>query len=515
MKLAKYLILSMCALSSMPKSANATLQEALDALKEEDYTFAIKEFNRLISTENNEEARYQLALLYEQGIGLEENKDKALNMFKQAAQNGNEKAALKLGNAYYTGKGLEKNYADAINWYMKAAQKGNYAAQYNLGLMLEEGTGVKKNIIKAFDFYKKSADQGYEPAQYALGKMYLTGSGTPQDFMAAVKWHKLAADQGDFQAQMDLAKLFNNTSLRGLPFYLVGAHMYFNLVSAYGPSPLREEAAKLRDEVTLKMKPEEIQMAQNKAVNWKKKTRLESLPSLQDTDGLGNDMGASSQSSNKSKEDENIQITVKTDKETMLVAAGISRRDLNDAVKDNNFEQIIEKLTKKAEKGDVVAQLALGDLYMLGQGMDKNPSEALKWYQKAAEKNNAVALFKLAPMYCEGEAVEPDLSRCYAYVLKAKEYSDEKSLPDINETIKMLDENFELPIREAGIKILEDEKNADSQSNSKKGLFSNIKEKFSKKNSEEDASNETISKTETKEKSEDEIKSADDFFQDF
>ena len=50
--------------------ASASIAEALQAMKEKDYNFAASECNRLITDENNAEAMYNLALMYEQGLGL-------------------------------------------------------------------------------------------------------------------------------------------------------------------------------------------------------------------------------------------------------------------------------------------------------------------------------------------------------------------------------------------------------------------------------------------------------------
>ena len=53
--------------------AYATLKEALDALKEQDFTFAFEELTRLATEEDNDEARYHLGRMYEEGSGLEKN----------------------------------------------------------------------------------------------------------------------------------------------------------------------------------------------------------------------------------------------------------------------------------------------------------------------------------------------------------------------------------------------------------------------------------------------------------
>lgn len=505
-------LLSGLSLFALSTAANATLQEAEDAINDKDYVFALQELNRLIKVgDHTAEAYYNLAKLYENGLGVAKDEMQALTFYRRAAEAGDEKSALKVGNAYFLGRGVDRNYAEAYRWFKQSAEKGNYAAQYNIGLMLDEGKGLRKDSVKAFEFYQKAADQGYGPAQYALGGMFLKGIGTPQDFTAAIRWYKLAADQGDSQAQMDLAKLYGNTELRGLPFNLIGAHMYYNIVSAYAKSPLKEEAAALREEVTQKMQPQDVQMAQQKARVWHKKSRTESIPSKQDASDFEADLGGNqkTQTSQQKPEQENLKPTVKTDKETMLVAAGVGRRVLSDAVRNDDFKPVLDILTPKAEGGDVIAQLALGDLYMLGQGMKADPNEAFKWYSKAAESNSAIAFYKLGPIYCEGEIVVPDLARCYMYFLLSKKFADADSLPAVEETIKMLDDSFGQDIRAEGVKLAESYggQAAAGDAKPKKGLLEGLKEKLMQKK-EEEIENEVV------QPKQDEQTSADDFFAD-
>ena len=456
--------------------AYATLKEALEALNDQDYGFAFEELTRLSEKEQNSEAKYHLGRIYSEGKGVEKDLQTALKFYREAAEQGNGKAALKLGNMYYTGSELEKDYPAAFKWYSIAAEKGNYPAQYNIGLMYEEGSGVKKDYIKAFQFYKKSGEQGYAPAQIVVGRMFLNGIGTPQDYAQAVFWYKLAADQGNTEAQMKLAKLYANTSVRGLPFNIIGAHIYFNLIAAYASSPLKEEGAKLRDELTGKMRNEDVIEAQKAANKWKKKSREESLPSLVanviiDDDDLYASGHKKSKAEAEEKDEQEIKITVKTDIKDLLVAVGVSRRDLNKAVRADDFSAIETFLKEKAEK-DEDARLALADLYVLGQGLKENPQEAIKIYQKLADDNNAIAFFRLAPMYCEGNGVEPDLAECYKMMLLAQKYADEDSAAAVAESVQMLDENLDKEIREAGKKLFDErEEKKASASKGKKKLF--------------------------------------------
>ena len=468
----KYLLLAggvSCLAFSSP--AYATLKEALEAIEDQDYGFALEELNRLVSKEENIDALYHLGRMYDNGYGVEKNGEKALELYQQAAEKDNDKAALKIGNAYYTGKGKDKDYKEAMKWYTAAAKKGNYSAQYNIGLMYEDGSGVKIDTIKAFESYKKSAEQGYAPAQIALGRMFLKGIGTPQDYGRSIFWYKLAADQGNFDAMMSLAKLYANTSVRGLPFNIAGAHIYFNLIAAYGPSPLKEEAANRRDELTKTMKNEDVAMAQGKANRWKKKKREESLPSMI-SDGIIEDGGITNAGKTKEKEEEEkeIKVTTQTDIKELLVAAGISRRDLNKAIRSDDFSEIEATLKQKSGEGSDLAKLALADLYILGQGLKENPQEAFKLYTELTKKNNAIAFYRLAPMYCEGTGVNPDLAECYKMIQLAKKFSDDDSLDSIMETVRVLDENLEKDIRDAGKKMADEWGQKKEASKKKKGF---------------------------------------------
>ena len=57
--------------------------------------------------------------------------------FKAAAEQGFPDAAFNLALMYDQGDGVEQNPNEAARWYFVAAEKGNPQAQYNLGLKLQ------------------------------------------------------------------------------------------------------------------------------------------------------------------------------------------------------------------------------------------------------------------------------------------------------------------------------------------------------------------------------------------
>jgi S1-C subfamily serine protease len=71
-----------------------------------------------------------------------------------------------------------------------------------------------------------------------------------------------------------------------------------------------------------------------------------------------------------------------------------------------DFSQEEFRQTKlEAEKGDLEAQVQLGQMYFSGEGVPQNYKEALKWYRQAAEKGNAGAQNNLALMHLNGNGV--------------------------------------------------------------------------------------------------------------
>lgn len=59
-----------------------------------------------------------------------------------------------------------------------------------------------------------------------------------------------------------------------------------------------------------------------------------------------------------------------------------------------------------AESGDPAAQVALGDRYLAGIGLQADATEARRWYQKAAEQGDADGQVKLGFLYEQGLGVE-------------------------------------------------------------------------------------------------------------
>ena len=123
----------------------------------------VSEKNHSVS-KTDAERKYELGMMYSNGLGTDKDDKKAFFWFYQAAQQGNVDAQLRLGMIYILGSGIPKDDKKAFEWINKAAEQNNADAQYFLGSMYQSGEGVAKNKRKALEWFNKSAQQGNEKA---------------------------------------------------------------------------------------------------------------------------------------------------------------------------------------------------------------------------------------------------------------------------------------------------------------------------------------------------------------
>jgi len=154
------------------------------------------------------EAQHDLAAIYTAGhAGVKQNYDRAAFWFEQAANAGIANARYNLGVLYHQGLGVRSDINKAIKWYRGAADLGHPEAQYNLGIAYIEGIGVNYNPELAARNFESAARQGLMEAAYNLGLIYengLLGQAKPDE---ALMWYKMASDQGSPEAKSAMEQL--------------------------------------------------------------------------------------------------------------------------------------------------------------------------------------------------------------------------------------------------------------------------------------------------------------------
>ena len=154
--------------------------------------------------QHNAEGQNNVGVNYANGEGVPQDHQRAVKLFRQAANQGLADAQNNLGLMYTSGEGVREDHKEATNWFQLAADQGHAEAQYNLGVAYDNGLGVPEDHQETLKWYRLAASQGYAAAQYNLGVMYRNGEEIPEDDKEAVKWFRLATDQGYASAQYNI-----------------------------------------------------------------------------------------------------------------------------------------------------------------------------------------------------------------------------------------------------------------------------------------------------------------------
>ncbi|TCK05852.1 hypothetical protein CLV83_2786 [Marinobacterium mangrovicola] len=200
------------------------------------------------------EARFNLGILYDDGLGVEADLHRALAYYREAALAGSRSASYRLGLLYLrdprmatdidearywlsraaldgdadaakllqgmtdnstTGDGMQKAEAllldgesrQAVELLTQLAQQGDPAAINRLAWIYESGVHVEKDLNRAAELFLQAAELGDASSQYALGVMLMTGAGMSKDGDKAKRWLKQAAGQGHVSAKRALREM--------------------------------------------------------------------------------------------------------------------------------------------------------------------------------------------------------------------------------------------------------------------------------------------------------------------
>jgi TPR repeat protein len=236
----------------------------------------------------------------------------------------------------------------------QAASAGDVEAQVLLGTLFLFGSGAEKNPDMALSFLKKSAEAGNARAMASLGVAYTFKEflGAKSDPAVGVQWLRRGADAGDAWGMAALGHVLASGDAYGLPVRggegEVWARRSAESGQIYGMAILGDIYRYGRGGV-----PKDLP----EAARWFKKA---------------SDSG----------------LTVASVEYALMLDEGLGglKQDRAEAVK---------LFRSAAEDGNPQGMFALAISLELGDGVDKNESEALVWYRKAAAAGIAEAAEKV------------------------------------------------------------------------------------------------------------------------
>ena len=172
--------------SALIQPAHAGMKEAVAAYEAGNPPLAAKEF-RACGEKGDANCQFNLALMYEQGMGVPKNEKDAVLWYGKSAALGNSNAQYNLGVLYENGRGSAVDFAQANQWYRKASVQGDALAIGNLGMLYLRGDGVKADKTAGLALLLLSATLDGSRENHAKMNIAKTKGLTPDQVAAAQK----------------------------------------------------------------------------------------------------------------------------------------------------------------------------------------------------------------------------------------------------------------------------------------------------------------------------------------
>ncbi len=197
---------------------------------------------------------YYLAILYQNGIYVNEDQEKAISLYEGVAATEDadltEKYVVnqaKVALALILINGEDEDKEQAISYLDSAVEDDYKVAEYYLGVAYENGYGVEQDYEEAMKYFLQAAEHDYAPALNQIGYLYFNGYGVDTDYTQAVYYHKLAAAQDYTPAQINLGYMYENGY--GVEQDLSTALAYYKLAEDKNYEGAKEAVARVENQL--------------------------------------------------------------------------------------------------------------------------------------------------------------------------------------------------------------------------------------------------------------------------
>ena len=151
--------------------------KALELFNKKMIEQAIIHFKKVAADENHEkrsDAMFNIALIYDNGFGIQTDKTRALYYYESASELSNKYALFNLGWMYYNGENVNKDVFKAFELYKMSSDFGHPRAMYNLANMHFTGTGTVKDLKMAYKLFLKSKMHGIKESEYFIEQIAIS-----------------------------------------------------------------------------------------------------------------------------------------------------------------------------------------------------------------------------------------------------------------------------------------------------------------------------------------------------
>ena len=354
----------------------------------------------------------------------------AFQWYQKAALKESGAAQFNLAICYDQGLGVKTNKFEAFKWYQKAARKGVIQAKFNLAIYYKDGaefsteSGIillEQDISRAIDLLKSSADAGFAPAKREQAKLYLKGIGVEQNIPKTIVLLQDAARKNDPEAMSLLAQYYieNKNDDKERIIYLLKSAVQGNIPEALNTLGSYYECG--------------IYVPQDKqlAFTYYKKAAEQGLVSAQvklgDYFSNGNIVKLNIWEAKywyKMAAEQNNPYAI-------FMLGTYADLGVGESV---NKKVAARYFIRSANADFPKAQFNLGTYYAKGEGVEKDLKMALFWYRRAALQNEPRAQRELGFYYLHGiDGEEKDYDAGLNWLTLAAKNGDIQAISFMNE----------------------------------------------------------------------------------
>ncbi len=349
-------------------------------------------------------AQHELGIRLLIGKGFAPDTTKAVYWIKKAADQNLTSAKFNLAIMYYNEIGVEWNPFKAYKNFKFAANAGMKEGEYAYGIYFTENFVVNKDLPRAIKWFKKSAQQNYEPAIKTLEDM--KEQGYDINLADLLENDEITSDTNNFE-------FADNSEIMDQEWEVDYFDFQKDTLSA-------EEERKVVEKL----------FSENKDALEKKLglTDLRSVNAIEDTSSLGIIKFAAE---NGSPEALIISATaaengIGMQRDLVLAAFRYLRAyrlgsqkaafKLFQLVKDRS---LFKSLKNKIDQGNPDAMYTYAGLVALGFDYSLTEEQAYELLEKAADKNHVYSIIEIGLSYFNGNLVEKDRQKAFEYWQRA------------------------------------------------------------------------------------------------
>ncbi len=351
---------------------------------------------------------------YLMGRGVPQDRERANELFRKAADMGHPEAAFNLAqnlldDAVDNG-GNPEDCAELFRLYSFAAENSENENAVNISentiyKFYINGMGVPKDLNKAIVHLTRAADHGHPGAQGDLALRYINGDGVITDVQKGLEYMQMAANNGQAESCFNLGAAYHH-ELYGLPVNMSKAVEYYSMAADKGFKPAMLRLADLYLNGTDGVDPDESEAL----------TLIRKLADAGEESCIAylQDHGVTDMEANH----ETVNAFYAAEHGDPDAMCEVGNFFADGEIMPADDDRAYFWYSKAAERGHAEAKLRLA-LYLEYDDNYKNPALAMQMLTEALEQGEDYANYEIGKMYAEGNGVEPDINKAMEHLNEA------------------------------------------------------------------------------------------------